>query len=608
MILINPLKIILKQILSLLIVIILLTNCDNKISWNFNQQLLQEDVLSDSMFKTLDNYYVNNPDSAIIVCNNLLLQPNNLSVKNKIFLFSYLAEIYQYRKENDVLALQNLTSAIKIFSENPELPFDNPFFLVNIGNILYKNNLYQQALRTYKDAKKIVVIPDNPFIRVLLNNNIALTYSKLNQIDSAIVYFHSAANNIYDKNKISLAQNYSYLTSLYANNNLMDSVPFYYDKAMYILNKYQHDNLHHNTEHYNKFDISYHEIKSEAERNMAAFFDYQIQYDSSYVYLIQSLFNSKLAHLHTEQAEIYYKLAKNGVNVNNNEQIEAYADSAIMLAQKLNDYNSLLKYSNFYKNYYSKQHNFTQAVIYDKLIKSYQDTILKQKYSDEILMQKINMATSSVDLAIGNMQIVQKKYANTINYQKVIIWISIILIIVISLFLVVFIVMYFKLKRTQHSLAIRTSEVVLQNTISNKNTLIAENSTVNDELLERFEAIMKDEKPYLDSNLKLSVLAKKLDTNQTYISQLINSNYNVNYSEYINNKRVTEACEKFIMLHNTNLTIDHIISQVGFKSKSTFYTAFRKYTGVSPAMFIKMNTPNSYFSEQTQDSYYDIEN
>ena len=584
----------LKQIVFLLIVIVFLTNCDSEINLHSNQELLHKNGLTDSILTRLDYYYIEYPDSAIILSNNLLLQhKNTLSVNNQIFLYSNLAEIYQYRKKDDILALQNLTSAIKVFSEHPELPFDNPYFFVNIGNILCKNNLYQQALHTYREALNIVMMPDNPFVRVLINNNIALTYSKLNQLDSAIVYFHAAANNIFDKNSLLLAQNYMYLTSLYVNNNLMDSVPFYYNKAMDILSKYKHNSLHHKTEHYNKFDIFYHEIKSEAEKSMASFFDYQLHYDSSLVYLKQSLVDSKLAHLYPEQAEIYFQIAQDGIVINNNKQIEVYTDSAIMLAQKkICDYNSLLKYSRFYKGYYAKQNKSDKVKYYNKLIDSYQDTILKQKYSDELLAQKINMATSSVNLIIRNMHVLQNKHQSTISHQKTIIWISILLILAISLLLIVYVIMYTRLKRTQHSLAKRTAEVVLQKTKSIDNIPIIENNKTRDELLIRFEAIMDNEKPYLDSNLSLSTLAKKLQTNQTYISQLINNNYNINYHEYINNKRVAEACEKFMGSHKTNLTIDHIISQAGFKSKSTFYTAFRKYTGVSPAMFIKMNSPN----------------
>ena len=164
-----------KQILTLLIAIVFLTNCDYKANWNSNQYTIQKDALTDSILARLDYYYVEYPDSAIVLSNNLLLQhKNTLSVNNQIFLYSNLAEIYQYRKKNDVLALQNLTSAIKVLSEHPELPLNNPYLFVNIGNILYKNNLYQQALSTYKEALSVTVIPDNPYIRVLINNNIAL--------------------------------------------------------------------------------------------------------------------------------------------------------------------------------------------------------------------------------------------------------------------------------------------------------------------------------------------------------------------------------------------------------------------------------------------------
>ena len=402
----------LKQIVILLIVIVFLTNCDYEINLHSNQQLLQKNGLTDSTLARLDYYYIKYPDSAIVISNNLLLQhKNTLSVNNQIFLYSNLAEIYQYRKKNDILALQNLTSAIKIFSEHPELPLNNPYFFVNIGNILCKNNLYQQALRTYKEALNINVVPDNPYIKVLINNNIALTYSKLNQLDSAIVYFHSAANNIIDKNNLSLAQNYTYLSSLYVNNNLMDSVPLYYNKAMDILRKYQHNNLHHKPEHYNKFDVFYHEILSNTEMNMASFFAYQMHYDSSLVYLKKSLVNSKLAYLYPEQAEIYFQIGQNGIAINNKKQIEVYADSAIMFAQKIYVYSSLLRFSHFYKAYYAEHNKPYKVKDYSKLIELYQDTILKQKYSDELLAQKINMATSSVDLVIGNMRVVQKEYA-----------------------------------------------------------------------------------------------------------------------------------------------------------------------------------------------------
>jgi len=110
-----------------------------------------------------------------------------------------------------------------------------------------------------------------------------------------------------------------------------------------------------------------------------------------------------------------------------------------------------------------------------------------------------------------------------------------------------------------------------------------------DNLMQQLENLMKNEKLYLDPNLSLSNLSNKLATNQTYLSQIINQSFNENYNDYINSKRVVYACSLLLKLPELNLTIDHVVEQVGFRSKSTFYNSFKKHTGVSPAAFVKMN-------------------
>ena len=59
---------------------------------------------------------------------------------------------------------------------------------------------------------------------------------------------------------------------------------------------------------------------------------------------------------------------------------------------------------------------------------------------------------------------------------------------------------------------------------------------------------------------------------------------------YLNKKRIEEAKEKFKSGDYRHLTIEAIGSSVGFRSKSAFYTAFKKHTGLSPAGYIKAKT------------------
>lgn len=106
---------------------------------------------------------------------------------------------------------------------------------------------------------------------------------------------------------------------------------------------------------------------------------------------------------------------------------------------------------------------------------------------------------------------------------------------------------------------------------------------IKEELLE----VMKTEKPYLDQNLNIFTLSKRLNTNSKYLSQVINQEFNKSFVHFVNEYRIEEA--KQILLVNNNYTIEAQSQMVGFKSKSSFNIAFKKHTGVTPSLFIQGN-------------------
>jgi len=109
-------------------------------------------------------------------------------------------------------------------------------------------------------------------------------------------------------------------------------------------------------------------------------------------------------------------------------------------------------------------------------------------------------------------------------------------------------------------------------------------------LKKKLPEIMSNEALYKTSGLTLSDLADKLETNKTYLSQVINSEYG-NFNEYLNRFRVIEACRLIQNGLDPKYSIDHLYSKVGFSSRTTFYAAFKKFTGVSPSQFRQINTP-----------------
>ncbi len=120
-------------------------------------------------------------------------------------------------------------------------------------------------------------------------------------------------------------------------------------------------------------------------------------------------------------------------------------------------------------------------------------------------------------------------------------------------------------------------------------TIKYQGSTMTDEqkrlLAEKLESLMRDEKVFTRSNLTIDHLAQRLETNSKYISQIINEFYQQNYFHYVNSYRVNEAKLLLTNPANDKYSILGISNMAGFASKSTFNTAFRKFTGITPSEF-----------------------
>ena len=64
------------------------------------------------------------------------------------------------------------------------------------------------------------------------------------------------------------------------------------------------------------------------------------------------------------------------------------------------------------------------------------------------------------------------------------------------------------------------------------------------------------------------------------LSQFLNEQMKANFRNYVNGYRVREA--RRLLAHNGKTSISSICYEVGFNSKSTFYTVFKEVTGKTP--------------------------
>ena len=107
-----------------------------------------------------------------------------------------------------------------------------------------------------------------------------------------------------------------------------------------------------------------------------------------------------------------------------------------------------------------------------------------------------------------------------------------------------------------------------------------------EKLIQGINQLMSTDKIFLDQELNASKMAEILETNTTYLSKTINEHYECNFNNFVNRYRVDEAQELILSGKFANYTIEAISKECGFKSKTTFNTAFKKFTGLTPSYYI----------------------
>lgn len=97
--------------------------------------------------------------------------------------------------------------------------------------------------------------------------------------------------------------------------------------------------------------------------------------------------------------------------------------------------------------------------------------------------------------------------------------------------------------------------------------------------------LLTNEKIYRDPDLSLALIANRLNISSTYLSQLVNTLSENNFSDFINEYRVKDAQRLLTHPNYSGYPILSIGLESGFNSKSTFYAAFKKHAGMTPSNY-----------------------
>lgn len=106
-----------------------------------------------------------------------------------------------------------------------------------------------------------------------------------------------------------------------------------------------------------------------------------------------------------------------------------------------------------------------------------------------------------------------------------------------------------------------------------------------DKAFRSIEKVLINEKKFLDPLMSMERLAEEVTMSTSHLSKLINNYSGQNFSDYINELRINQAKILLTDKDFSKYTIISIGLECGFNSKSTFYTAFKKFTKQTPSHY-----------------------
>lgn len=248
---------------------------------------------------------------------------------------------------------------------------------------------------------------------------------------------------------------------------------------------------------------------------------------------------------------------------------------------------------------YAQRSNYRKSLHYHELYSDLKDSVINIENNRQMAEMRTKYETEKKEKQLIQKKLELEQNAREIKQQRLVSGFSIaggIIFLVFSLFI------YGQYKRKDEAyrqLVKKNLDMVKCEQVQESNqqdgvlekSLKYNKSALSDDqkgrIARELQELIKTTKPFRDPTLGIDALATRLNTNRSYLSQIINEFYEQNFYSFINDMRVKEARRLLANPEYRKLSIEGIARQVGFNSKSSFNTAFKKLTGVTPSYFSK---------------------
>ncbi|MBN1338237.1 MAG: AraC family transcriptional regulator [Bacteroidales bacterium] len=323
------------------------------------------------------------------------------------------------------------------------------------------------------------------------------------------------------------------------------------------------------------------------------------QNELGYYYLNQGVLDSAL-HLISKATENFLSINKypQAINTYNNlahiyyqmgrkEKSKEILLKALEMGNIENNRNAFLYIYEFLSDIYADLGDYKSALEYAGISHS----LLYQFYNDRIQRQ-INEMSARFDLQEKEARIREEEHrSNTYRLQKN--YLILVAVILSALIMILIFLFRFKSRAYNKLVAQNLKSVKLEKKFEQCLIHLSESDIrhktfsedQNSDLALRLAKFLAEEKPYLWSDITLDEFSKKLNTNRTYLSNLINERYNMSFYDLIFEYRIRTAIEYLNDPQHKRLSIEGIGELTGFKSSSTFFKKFKSVVGMTPNQF-----------------------
>lgn len=578
-----------KYYLYLVIIAISTVNAQSKLS-DKQFHALQDKV------RLLSN---KNIDSAFIVADKIEKSGNYI---HKAFAKGVKGYLYQ-SKNDSINSKKNYKESLILINKAPKgyERTKNLAYLYNYGGVSdWLRGNFSEALLKYQKGEELSNEVNDIVQMVKFNINIALINGDIGNYKTAIKkslksdYLIEQNKNLYtidlynlNKSNVYLSLGKFYETKFkienQKNNKFLDSALYYYKKTMVF--SYENTKNRVNAQlnlanilFYKKktreTEKAYQNIVTEAkENNLDNEYGLAI-YNLGYLYFSEKNYTKALVYF--KKTDSIYHKNKSNINdfINSN-----YYQSKIY--ESFSDSENSLKHANTYLDYFEK--NEKDMISQSQEINQYQNaTVLKKE-----------------------MELTKDKYTTNVLLKKIAFYFF-------GIISAILIFMYFKTRRKNKIAELKYKAIIenykeqLNQSVNNKiETLSIDSekdikpSNLNlDEEKENilFERLIKleEQEIYLNQDFTLQFVAKKIKTNTTYLSYIVNKRFGKTFSEYANELKINYVINEMITNKSyRKYSTQAIAESVGYKNATSFTKLFNKKTGLSPVKFAeKLNQDN----------------